>query len=141
MASVLVLVFAAALAVRLLLSLFYRFQQAQYARQRGCEAAPLMPCADPFGISNLRAALRADRAKALPELAESRIKAMSDLHNRYVSTYRIRIVGRESVLTVDPKNIQAVLATQFKDFDLGPHRRRGVLPLLGTGIVSGLGSG
>lgn len=136
MASVLLLLAAAAALVgRLLLSLFYRFQTAQKARQRGCEAAPLMPCADPFGFSNLRAAVRADRAKALPELAESRVKLISDLHNRLVTTYRIRIAGRESILTVDPKNIQAVLATQFKDFDLGPHRRRGVLPLLGTGIV------
>jgi hypothetical protein len=34
------------------------------------------------------------------------------------------------------ENVQAVLATQFKDFELGSVRQISMHPLLGTGIVS-----
>ena len=36
----------------------------------------------------------------------------------------------------DEKNIQAILATQFKDFDIGPKRRNNFMPLLGNGIFT-----
>jgi len=39
-------------------------------------------------------------------------------------------------VTVDPKNIQAVLATQFHDFSLGQTRRGNFFPLLGNGIFT-----
>lgn len=37
---------------------------------------------------------------------------------------------------LDEKNIQAILATQFKDFDIGPVRRGNFFPLLGNGIFT-----
>lgn len=37
--------------------------------------------------------------------------------------------------TSDPKNIQAILATQFADFDLGPVRHKIMGEVLGDGIV------
>jgi hypothetical protein len=95
----------------------------------------MYPCSDPFGIGNLKASLAADKAKALPALAEQRVQTISDIENRNVTTFIIRNLGRDLYFTVDPKNIQAVLATQFKDFELGEIRRRSVHPLLGTGIV------
>jgi hypothetical protein len=82
-----------------------------------------------------KASLAADKAKALPALAEQRVQTISDIENRNVTTFIIRNLGRDLYFTVDPKNIQAVLATQFKDFELGEIRRRSVHPLLGTGIV------
>ena len=47
----------------------------------------------------------------------------------------MRIGFGENVLTFDPKNIQAVLATQFKDFCVGAEREKCMGPLLGKGIV------
>lgn len=41
-----------------------------------------------------------------------------------------------TVLTIDPKNVQAVLSTNFKDFQLGHPRRRAFFPLLGNGIFT-----
>lgn len=38
--------------------------------------------------------------------------------------------------TSDPKNVQAILATQFQDFDLGPVRNTIMGEVLGSGIVS-----
>lgn len=37
--------------------------------------------------------------------------------------------------TSDPKNIQAILATQFQDFDLGAVRAKIMGEVLGDGIV------
>jgi hypothetical protein len=40
------------------------------------------------------------------------------------------------IITIDPKNIQAILAVQFKEFGLGEGRNGNFNPLLGHGIVS-----
>jgi hypothetical protein len=45
-------------------------------------------------------------------------------------------MGTDMYATVDPKNIQAILATQFNDFSLGPSRRGSFWPLLGNGIFT-----
>lgn len=126
---------AAAIALRLVWYVVARVQHAQNARKLGCGPVPAYP-RDLFGISTLKESLAADKVKAIPELAERRVKYMSDQEGRYVSTFRMRMLNREHVVTVDPKNIQAVLATQFKDFELGQSRRNALHPLLGTGIVS-----
>jgi hypothetical protein len=71
----------------------------------------------------------------LPQLAERRIAFLSRRHDRYVSTYRICQAGRENLLTADPKNIQAMLTSQFKDFGLGDMRRNVANLVIGHGIV------
>lgn len=43
--------------------------------------------------------------------------------------------GAWSFFTVDPTNIQAILATQFHDFGLGQTRIASFDSLLGSGIV------
>lgn len=96
----------------------------------------MYPCPDPLGIANLKASLDADKASVLPRLSEDRVANISDIENRYVTTFIVRNLGRDLHFTIDPKNIQAVLATQFKDFELGEGRRRSVHPLLGTGIFT-----
>lgn len=49
-------------------------------------------------------------------------------------TFKLRL-GRELIATVEPKNVQAILALQFKDFDLGS-RNDAMRPLLGQGIFA-----
>jgi cytochrome P450 len=39
-------------------------------------------------------------------------------------------------MTIEPKNVQAILATKFKDFDLGHYRNKALRPLLGQGIFA-----
>ncbi|KAJ6157474.1 n-alkane-inducible cytochrome P450 [Penicillium chermesinum] len=43
-------------------------------------------------------------------------------------------------MTVEPKNIQSILALKFKDFELGTYRNKSFYPLLGYGIFSTDGS-
>jgi hypothetical protein len=125
---------AVAVALRLLWTLVSRWQHAQNARRLGCGSIPLYP-SDPLGISVLKEALAADKAKKLLPMVERRVALMSDHEGRYVTTFRFRQMGRENYFTTDPKNIQAILATQFKDFELGAPRRQALHPLLGAGIV------
>lgn len=127
---------AAIVAARLLFSLYSAWRHAQRARSLNCQEAPLYPSRDPFGVATLLETLRADRDKFLPKLSQKRVDLISSQQNRYVSTFRVRQAGRENFFTVDPKNIQAMLATQFNDFFLGDMRRNAGAPVIRSGIVS-----
>lgn len=120
--------------LRLLWSIFTSLRHAQNARQKQCGSLPKYP-SDWLGISTLREVLRADHAKMLPPTFRGRYETMSKQENRIVSTFRQVQLGRESIVTIDPKNVQAVLATQFKDFELGWPRQAALHSLLGSGIV------
>lgn len=127
---------AAAVALQILRLALASWQHARKARTLGCGSLPLFPSKDPLGIDNLKQSLAADKEKVLPRLSERRVQIVSDQENRYVTTFILRNLGRDHVFTIDPKNIQAVLATQFKDFGLGAVRQDSLHPLLGNGIVS-----
>lgn len=53
-----------------------------------------------------------------------------------ISTCRQYLLGELVLLTVDPENIQALLAKQFDDFSLGSTRRGNFWPFLGSGIFT-----
>jgi hypothetical protein len=127
---------AAAVVLQVIRMVLASWQHSRKARELGCGSLPLFPCKDPIGIDTLKQSLAADKAKLLPELSSRRVGIVSEQEGRYVTTYVLRNLGRNLVFTIDPKNIQAVLATQFKDFELGEVRRHSMHPLLGTGIVS-----
>lgn len=92
-------------------------QNAAKARQLKCQEPPELKSRYPFGIDLLLRLRDADRAKLFPV----------DLTQRFVDagaiTYQYTTPGSHHISTMDPKNIQAILATQFKDFDLGSTRR------------------
>ncbi|EGX89124.1 Cytochrome P450 [Cordyceps militaris CM01] len=52
------------------------------------------------------------------------------------STFTQPNLGRDLLMTTDPENVKALLATQFKDFGLGPMRLKILEPLLGLGIFT-----
>lgn len=55
-------------------------------------------------------------------------------HRDYGTTFRASMAGRNVVFTVEPKNVQTILALKFKDFELGSIRSDSMRPLLGYGI-------
>lgn len=91
---------------------------------------------DPWGIHNVRMLLKADKEKRLPDYSQERVEHISEREGRLVTTMQNTIAGEDSFFTIEPRNIQAILATQFKDFDFGPRRNGNFRPLLGHGIVS-----
>lgn len=59
---------------------------------------------------------------------------MSRLHGRECTTFSFNVLGTKVYFTSDPKNIQAILATQFADYDLGSTRHAIMSQTLGDGI-------
>ncbi|CAN3358068.1 cytochrome P450 52A2 [Diutina catenulata] len=66
------------------------------------------------------------------------MKSFEAMRKPEVLTFRTRMLGKSTVMTKDPENIKAVLATQFHEFNIG--NRHGILsPLLGEGIFTSSG--
>jgi hypothetical protein len=67
------------------------------------------------------------------------LEGSARIHTRYGHTFTSRSLFQKSIVTDEPENIQAVLATRFQDFTLG--RRLLVFgPLLGRGIFTADGA-
>lgn len=66
------------------------------------------------------------------------LELMRSWHHQYGSTFKTSL-GRNVVITIEPKNVQAILALKFKDFELGC-RNKAVSPLLGQGIFASDGA-
>jgi cytochrome P450 len=60
---------------------------------------------------------------------------METLVARGGTTFEQTVLGVSSIVTVDPENVKALLATQFNDFALGL-RHDTFYPLLGDGIFT-----
>lgn len=110
------------------------FSQARKARQLGCQPITEVPrpawdYLTVIGIAPLEDNIRNAKVFRFPESVCERTARVGAL------TYKSLILGQWVYFTVDPKNVQAMLATQFKDFSLGPNRRGSLFPLLGNGIV------
>ncbi|KAL4807263.1 cytochrome P450 [Aspergillus unguis] len=112
-----------------------RWNHACNARNWGCASVPRYPT-DILGLSSLKESLAADKAKQIPPMIQGRLEKMTALEQRPVNTFRIRQMGRENIFTCEPANVQALLATKFKHFELGSGRRTTMYPLLGLGIFT-----
>lgn len=114
------------------------FTRARRARQLGCgRPVPVsQPWWDLLGFCQLRATMAASKNKVIGDYFLKRHDALSEKAGFDVKTASVSILGKSILYTEDPKNIQAMLATKFKDFSLGSIRRGCFFPLLGNGIVS-----
>ena len=61
-------------------------------------------------------------------------------HREMGHTFKAKTAGRTVVFTVEPRNIQTVLALKFNDFELGHNRTRAMRPLTGHGIFTSDGA-
>jgi hypothetical protein len=73
----------------------------------------------------------------LSEEIYSIVKEVQEREGRKCTTFQVCFPpGLLHFFTFDPRNLQAVLATQFKDFQIPSSRLAGFRQLLGQGIVS-----
>jgi len=105
------------------------------ARELKCEEPPNFKNGWPLGLDQLKMALAADKAQQFP------LDVIRKTSEAGAFTFKYSILGATNIATHDEKNIQAMLATQFADFDLGPLRRGNFFPLLGNGIFTEDGKG
>lgn len=126
---------------KLILNSLGKYRNAAKARQLGCLPPPCVPCPvwDPLALGRLRKIFQAAAAQKLPDYFVDREHEMSQKCGFHASTFSVPLLGARSIFTSDPKNIQAVLAIQFHDFELGPVRRGNFAPLLGRSLRSSLG--
>ncbi|KAB2574148.1 Cytochrome P450 52A12 [Lasiodiplodia theobromae] len=106
------------------------------SQELGCKPAPTHTPGDPFGIYNLQLMLSAGAKHYLPEYMIQRVHAVSEREGRLVTTFQERVLGQKNIFTCEPKNIQALLATSFRDFELGKGRNGNFEPMLGHGIFA-----
>ena len=112
------------------------FRQTAKAKSLGCQPAPLFRPWDVFGIQNFKIEMNGMKTNRLSYAFTSRKNEMSAKIGRDCKTFRIKYPPGETwFYTFDPKNMQAVLATQFQDFQQPAARVGAFEPLLGLGIV------
>ena len=74
--------------------------------------------------------VKADREQVLPH-------ELLRVHREIgKSSWVQQVMTTDLLVTNEPENIKALLATQFHDFELGPQRRGNFFPLLGNGIFT-----
>lgn len=104
-----------------------RRRHATAAKKLGCEPTPIENWPDPFALGNLFKTMWALSHNHILDYMRGTFEDTSA--NRTVSTYETKILGDKVIFTCDPKNVQAILATQFNDFELGQVRRGSFAPL------------
>ncbi|KAF5636492.1 cytochrome p450 [Fusarium sp. NRRL 52700] len=129
-----ILLLAIPFSIYLFQCLYQNISHAHKARRRGCRPAPLESSKLPFGIDTLLASLRADRDQRTPDHVANRFAAMGTF------TFRMSILGTTNLVTAEPRNVQAILATQFNDFGMGATRSTNLKTVLGRSIFAADGA-
>lgn len=124
---------AAAIFVKLVQLFVVQRQRTRTAKDKGCGAVPDLPCGF-LGWDNLQRIKKADEDWKIMSYLQERQDRIAQLVGRPVNTFRWNMFGKTMIFTAEPKNIQAVLATQFNDFQLGPMRKGFMGPMVGDGI-------
>jgi cytochrome P450 len=106
------------------------WRHAALARKWSTQDPPVLKNRLPFGIDLVQRVMKSDKEKLFPVDAIERTKDAGAI------TYKYSTLGSTNIFTADEKNVQAILATQFPDYDLGPLRRGNFMPLLGNGIFT-----
>ncbi|KAJ9659639.1 hypothetical protein H2198_003053 [Neophaeococcomyces mojaviensis] len=116
-------------------SYYNAWQYDRKAAAMGCKPTHLRPFKYPGGIDMITRIFKADKEHKVPTEFD---RIFLELGGK--TTWRQYFFGQLIFLTMEPKNIQALLATQFKDFELGPMRRGNFFPMLGNGIFTADGA-
>ncbi|KGQ04548.1 hypothetical protein BB8028_0008g01840 [Beauveria bassiana] len=116
----------------ILQQLWIEYSHRQRARALGCKAPYLRQGKLPLSVDHLYKALTALKED---EFLNLEVRTHAEIPGG-LSTFHQASLGRKILMTTDPENIKAMLATQFKDFGLGPIRYNVLEPLLGRGIFT-----
>lgn len=106
------------------------------AAEGGCAPVPVMARNGIFGFGRLVDSFVARHAEAGPQHV---IKTMDAELGKHVHTCVVPISDYELVLTRDPANVQAILATSSADWDIGENRAESWRPLVGSGVFTSRG--
>jgi hypothetical protein len=135
--SLLLYLLPAAAAILTVYCFIAHLRHAAKEKSFGCKPAPTFRRWDILGIKNIMMEMNGLKTHRLSNSFKARKNAMSTKTGRNCKTFFIRYPPADTwVYTFEPKNLQAVLATQFHDFQQASTRVNAFEPLLGLGIVS-----
>ncbi|KAK0641946.1 oxidoreductase-like protein [Cercophora newfieldiana] len=95
-----------------------------------------MPTKGLFGFGRLIESVLATQADAGPQYV---VEAMDTEMGKDIHTAEVPISDYRLIVTRDPANVQAMLATQSVDWDVGEHRTDSWKPLFGVGVFTSRG--
>ncbi|KAJ6078637.1 n-alkane-inducible cytochrome P450 [Penicillium canescens] len=101
---------------------------AQFAAERGCQPLKSWTAKWPLGLDLLVRAFRYDKRKQI-------LRLFTEVCTESGTTFEQNLLFARGVNTIDPENIEAVLSSQFTDFNLGL-RPVHFDPLMGSGIFT-----
>jgi hypothetical protein len=128
---------ASAIVLSALYSLVTFWRLKRKAIALGCKPVPVWRVWDLFGINMTVTMTKAMSGNRLSEEIHSIVKEVQEREGRECTTFQVYFPpGLLHFFTFDRRNLQAVLATQFKDFQIPSSRLAGFRQLLGQGIVS-----
>ena len=90
------------------------WRHAALAREWSTQDPPVLKSRLPFGIDLVQRAMKSDKEQLFP------VDAIERTQDAGAITYKYSTLGSTNIFTADEKNVQAILATQFPDYDLGP---------------------
>ncbi|KAL2022262.1 hypothetical protein VTK56DRAFT_5872 [Thermocarpiscus australiensis] len=102
-----------------------------YGRQHGCELPPELPKRWPLGIDRIKKLWEANADGRLLAFLCSTAQDYEPGNN----LYQHLLIGPRAYHILHPKNVEAVLSTNFKDYGFGC-RPAVFAPLLGNGIFT-----
>ena len=126
-----------------LISIVWRYRQFKtFARRNGCEEPYNMSAGyGPWPLSALDGIARLRRIMKMKHTGVDILDdVFAELFEPAKTTKSTGFEGSVSVATIEPANLQAMLATQFKDFEVGQRRINQFYPLLGKSIFSSDGA-
>ncbi|KAI9773513.1 MAG: hypothetical protein M1835_006145 [Candelina submexicana] len=106
---------------------------ARFARDHGCEEPTRAKSKLPWGIDFV--------FKAVTFKGDFLDEIVAEQYREYGNTWSSTgLFGIPLINTIEPKNIQTVLATKFKDWELGELRNGPFIPFIGVGVISSDGA-
>lgn len=105
-------------------------RKARFSKQHGCKNLRRAPQMDPF--------LGLDHFFALAKAAGQRryLEHFRNWFDEVGPTFGVNLMGDDILFTNEPKNIQAVLARNFADWEIGQRRRDNSAELVGVGVFN-----
>lgn len=95
---------------------------------KGAQSAPLFPQWDHiYGFDQFRASLQAFREHRMLQYGQQRFKTVG------TTTFSHLVLGRKTIMTIEPANLKVIQALDHKKWGLGGRRKTAFKPLLGDG--------
>jgi len=108
-------------------------RRSQMSRANGCKPVPSYPHKDPiFGLDLFFEGFKLLKTGGFLNRVQERYAFV----NGGVHTYSQLLLGERCIQTIEPLNIQAILATKFKDFSLPRRRKNAFQGMFGHGIFT-----